>query len=223
MKEQHEDEALLQLALAHFAAAGVDGASMNRIAKDADITLGDLVYKYATVESLFDAAVAWGTIPIRDALEQIRDGDESPLVRLITMLRRLCVVSGVEQSALFAVYREVLDGGDRAERVFEQSLKDAYDALMGVIGEAQFRGVMAPLPPRFVLATLLSGVVLPQLIGFGAAEGKLHGVHASEEDAPELSGKPRSAMLAASLEVVFAGVLTQRARDEFATMFEPAE
>jgi AcrR family transcriptional regulator len=215
-----KDTALLELALAHFAAVGVDAASMTRIARDADIGLGELVSKYETVEALFDAAVARSTVALRDELYQISGSNGSPLSRLVTMLRRIAIASGMEQSALFAVYRELLDGGERAGRAFEHSLEESYDLLVGVISEGQFRGHLAPLPPRFVLATLLSGVVVPQLIGYGAAQGRLHGVHAVDDDQAELSGKPRSAMLAASLEVVFMGVLGKAGRAEFPSLFD---
>ena len=100
------------------------------------------------------------------------------------MTRRLATPSGHEGTALFAVLREMLDGHARAEVAFEAALADGFAGFVRVIGEAQFRGELKPLPPRFIMSVLLSGVVVPQLVGFGGAEGVLHGVHARDGAGP---------------------------------------
>ncbi len=209
MNAPDEQSSLAEVALAHFAAAGVDATSLAAIARDSNRALGDVVEKFSDCDALFDAAMAQALAPLAADLTRLSRNTE-PLPRLFDMLRRIAVVEGPEQLALFCWYRELLDGQPRAARAYDAVLADGVQPLMAAISESQIRGLLQPLPPQFVLVTLLSGIVVPQVIGYGASQGHLGGVHAADN--------PRNAVFTVGLQIAFAGILTDTARDEFPTL-----
>jgi AcrR family transcriptional regulator len=198
------------MALTHFAAGGVDAASLADIAADAGIALADVVAAFDSADALFLAAVNAALRPLTAELAAMAERDDPPAERLLRMTRRLATPTSDERTALFAILRELLDGNRRVARIYDACLSDSFQLLVRTIGEAQFCGDLKPLPPRFLLSVMLSGVVLPQLIGFGGAEGVLHGVHARAPGASDddLTTPPHSALLAASLEAIFNGIAT---------------
>ena len=203
-----DKDALCRMALTHFAAGGVGAASLASIAADAGVSMAAVARVAASKDALFRLAVTRATRALTVELQVIADSDSPPAERLLRMTRRIATPSGDEAAALFAVLRETLDGNARAEAAFEAALFDGFGIFVRVIGEAQFRGDIKPLPPRFLISVLLSGIVLPQLIGYGGAEGVLHGVHARDDHArdDDVATPPRSALLAASIEAVFNGI-----------------
>ena len=205
----HNDH-IYRMSLTHFAAGGVDAASLESIAADAKVPIAEVVAAHPTKDALFQVAVARALGALTVELSVIADGDRPASERLLLMVRRLAKPTTTEGTALFVVLREMLDGNQRAETAFSVALAEAFEGFVRVIGEAQLRAEIKPLPPRFVMSVLLSGIVLPQLIGFGSAEGKLQGVHAREEGAREddLKTPPQSALLAASIEAIFNGIAT---------------
>jgi AcrR family transcriptional regulator len=205
-----EIDRLLQVALASFAAGGAEGGSIEALAADLGVAPGAVFEHFEDFDELFGAAIAWGTADLERSLEELAGAQASPAERLLSMTRRLGRLSPVECSALFAFLRELLDGTARAAMVYERTLRAPFEVLLRVIGESQFRGETTPLPPRFVATELVCGVVVPQLLGFAGVEATLQGVHARPDDASDddVRAKPRSALLAASIQVLFHGLLT---------------
>ncbi len=199
---------VLEAALNQFAATGVDGSSMQRIAEDVGSTPEELCRHYESIDVLFDRAMAWGTSELCAELHTASGGEDEPVVRLARMIRSLAGASGPAQAALFAWLRELMNGHPRAERVYAETLVATVEELMSVIGEGQFRGQLDPLPPHFVLASLVGGIVFPQLIGYGAMQAELGGVHTK-------TNSPGGGMLAAGLQALFRGVLTDGWRPRF--------
>jgi AcrR family transcriptional regulator len=195
-------------ALVHFAAGGVDSVSLADIAEAAGVELSVVLEAYGNADALFTAAVTTALRPLNVELAVLADDSRPPGTRLLMMVRRLATPVANEGTALFAVMREVLDGNPRSQTAFETAMHDGFETFVRVIGEAQFRGDIRPLPPRFIMSVLLSGIVFPQLIGFGGAEGTLKGVHARTEEQQDGDpmAPPRSALLAASIEAVFNGI-----------------
>lgn len=165
--------------------------------------------RYGDGDGLFAAAVEYGTRELRADIAELATSDGGPADRLYALTRRLGSPSEDERTALFCVFSELLAGQPRAAIAFDACLREMFEQLMAAIGEAQIRGELTPLPPRSVVTVLLCGVLLPQLIGVGMAEGDLHGVYARRDDDPEHdpAAKPRSALLAGSLQAVFSGLL----------------
>jgi AcrR family transcriptional regulator len=198
------DDKFNEVVLMTFADAGVDRASLAEIASDAGIGFDQLTAKFTSADELFDSSVSAATGTLSADLLALADSDYQPVDRLLRMTRRLATPTKIEGAALFVVVRELLDGKARAVRAFRGSLEDAFDAFLRVIGESQFRGQLVPLPPRFLMSVILSGVVFPQVIGYGVAEGRLGGIHERDEGP---GAPPRSALLAASIEALFNGIL----------------
>lgn len=198
---------LLRLAMTYFAAPDAGKATLPKFIED--LGADDIVDRYGNADGLFAAAVELGTRDLREAVAAIATSPESPADRLHVMIRRLGSPTDDERTALYGVFKEVLVGSPRATLAFETCLGEVYEHLMAVIGESQIRGEIAPLPPRSVLTVLLCGVLLPQLIGVGSAEGDLQGVHVrcDDDDQYDVATKPRSALLAASLQAVFTGLI----------------
>lgn len=196
---------LIDVALSHFADRGVDGASLGEIASDADVAIETLRAAYSSADELFDQCIAVATRALCDDVSALVEDELTPADRLVRMTRRLATPTSSEASSLLVIVREFFNGHPRAVRAFRASLNDLAGDFLRMIGEAQFRGQLVPLPPRFLVTTLLAGIVLPQLAGFGAVEGRLGGIHERFEGP---GGAPRSALLAASIEAFFNGILT---------------
>ncbi len=200
-----KDGRLFEIALTVFR-AGVNAGAMASIAVESGLTESELVERFGSVEELFVAALTSATRRLGADLVELAGTDDGAPERLLLMTRRLASPTVVEGVALFAYLREMLEGGELAEKAFEHAFLHGLEAFLRIIGEAQFRGTLAPLPPHFILSVIMSGVVLPQLIGQGKDEGALQGVHARDADA---NAQPRSALLAASIEAVFNGLLKE--------------
>jgi AcrR family transcriptional regulator len=207
MKKPDKD-LLYRTALIHFASSSVDSALIEDIAKDAGMPIATLVNLHASGEALFLAAVHHSLRDLSAELLTIAESDASADERLLMMTRCLATPTKEVGTALFVVFREILEGNARAATSFETTLGEGFEAFVRVIGEGQFRGEIKPLPPRFIMSVLLSGVVVPQLLGLSGLEDPLRGVHAQEAAAGEAgpSARPRSALLAASIEAVFNGI-----------------
>ena len=205
---------LYRMVLLHCAAGGADGVSLAGIASDAGVPLAEVAAAFDSVDRLFLVALTHALRALTSELVVIANSDRPPAERLLLMTRRLATPTPEEGTALFAVLRETLDGNARAETAFDTALADGFEAFIRVIGEAQFRGDIEPLPPRLLMSVLLSGIVFPQLIGFGGAEGVLRGVHARDEGArdDDPATPPKSALLAASIEAVFHGIATSKVK-----------
>ena len=204
-------ERVLEVALTHFAAGGTEAASLAAIAADVGLSADEVLEDFADFDELFGAAIAWGTADLERDLSALADSLAPPAERLVSVTSRMGRLSPRECSALFAFLRELLDGSPRAALVYDQSLRVPLETLLRVIGESQFRGETTPLPPRFVATQLICGVVLPQLLGLAGIEASLRGVHARPDDADEddIRTKPRSAMLAAAIQMLFHGLLAE--------------
>jgi AcrR family transcriptional regulator len=198
---------VLEVALTHFAAGGVDATSLEAVAADAGLGLAELLARFQGTDGLFAAAMLAGTRELFADLELIAERDEPPVDVLAELARRLANPSPRERRALFALLREVLDGSDRLRVLYPQLLQPPVTTLIDVIGRAQFRGQVVPLPPRFVLVLLLCGVVVPQVASLGAVEGMLQGVHAPLPADP--TEQSRSALGAACTQGVFQGLMVR--------------
>ena len=195
---------LIEVALSHFADRGVDSASLGEIASDADVPIERLRAQYSSTDELFDECIALATQGLSEDLLALAEDEVTPADRVVRMTRRLASPTSAEAAGLLVIVRELLDGHARAVRAFRASLGDLFDEFLRIIGEAQFRGEVVPLPPRFLMTVLLSGVVFPQVVGFGNVEGRLGGIHERFEGP---GAPPRSALLAASIEALFNGIL----------------
>ncbi len=198
---------ILEIALNRFSEADIDNVSLVEIAELTGLEYAEMSQSFSSVDELFDACMVLATRELHDDLvDDPADGEESPPERLLRMTHRLASPTPIERIALFVLVREFLDGKARAVRAFELSLGRSFDAFAQVVGESQFRDQLVPLPPRFLLMVVFCGVVVPQILGFGDVDAKLGGIHAVRNS----TGRPtQSALLAASIEAVFNGILRQ--------------
>jgi AcrR family transcriptional regulator len=195
---------LLEAALSHFAAGGVDATTLDAVADAAGLPLADLAARFRSVDELFLASMVAATHELLAELQQLAKGDDAAIDALAEVTRRIATPTPIERRAMFTLLRELLDGSPRLEVLYPQLLQPAVQTLIDLIGRAEFQGELTPLPPRFVLVLLLCGVALPQLASFGAVEGMLQGVHAPPDDDPS---QAQGALLAACLQGVFRGLI----------------
>ena len=67
-------DSLRQVALAHFAAHGFEGASLQRIADDAGLSKSSVLYHFASKEALLDAALRPAVDGLRDLVDLLQSG-----------------------------------------------------------------------------------------------------------------------------------------------------
>jgi len=78
---------ILQAAIQEFASYGYENANTNKIAKQANISVGSLFQYFENKEDLFLTTVKSGACVIKSTLEEIMIGDEDILIKVEKILR----------------------------------------------------------------------------------------------------------------------------------------
>lgn len=194
---------LVQAARRRFLEAGVDGASLRQIARDARTNIGMVYYYYPTKEELFLAVVeeVYAKI-LADASVALAPG--VPVAERVERLyRRIAAASDDEVAVLTLVAREMLASPTRRRMLVERFLRGHIPLLIGMIGEGLASGELTRRchPAAIGLSMLAVGVV-PQLVLRLAAGGL-----------PKELGVPAGETMAAALaDVVMHGVAGAKGR-----------
>lgn len=80
---------ILEAATAEFSSHGYDSANTNIIAQKADISVGSLFKYFESKEDLFLATVRHAAAVLKDALENILEGEEDVLIKVEKVLRTI--------------------------------------------------------------------------------------------------------------------------------------
>lgn len=185
------DRRIVRAARARFLAAGVDGASLRTIARDARTNVGMVVYYFPTKDDLFLAVVEEVYAAILADVEAILGaGGATPLEdRLRRTSVRLGTMTEEELEVVRLVVREALLSSARFARLLARFQRGHIALLLGALGEAATKGEIDPaIPLPVLMGTVLGMMGGPQLVrrALGAV---LSGVLPSVEVTAELTAR----------------------------------
>jgi len=162
---------IVDAARARFLAAGVDGASLREIARDAGTNIGMIVYYFPTKDDLFLAVVEDVYEGIVRDLELSLGADATTRERLRRAVVRLGAVDDRELEVIRLLAREVLLSSTRFERVLARFRRGHLALFVAAVADGVRRGEFdSSVPmPLLVLAVIGLGGV-PQLIRRAAGE-----------------------------------------------------
>jgi AcrR family transcriptional regulator len=201
---------ILRAARERFLMQGVDGASLRRIARDAETSIAMIYYYFPTKDDLFAAIVEEvyevALVDLTAALDPELPVEE----RIRRLYRRIGAVSEEEMRVIRLVLREALVSSERLDRLFERFQRGHLPYVLRTIAEGLAGGTFdARLHPLAVLLSmvalggpgqLLRRVVERRLPSTGAPAGEalselmvgvlLHGVGSKAPAAPVPGGSP---------------------------------
>lgn len=136
--------AILKAALAVFARQGLDGASVEAIARAAGISKANLLYYHPSKEALYVAVLEQGLSLWLAPLARFTE-DEDPEAAIAALVAAKLAMSRdhPEVSRLFAL--EMLRGAPLLKPVLAGPLKAVFDAKCAVVGAWIAAGRLAPI------------------------------------------------------------------------------
>jgi AcrR family transcriptional regulator len=162
-----------------FLAAGVDGASLREIAKEAGTTVGMVYYYYPAKDDLFIAVVEEtyrGLVADALALMARRGADDSFEARLQRLYARLWRLSDREFEVVRLLLREILTSSARVQRAAHLFLGGHLPALWQFLTDAREAGaVRGDLPPLAEVVAVMGLGMLPVIVSRVTIGGGLLG------------------------------------------------
>lgn len=158
-------ERLLDAALSAFAEAGVEGASLRKIAAAAGTSVGMISYHFGNKEGLFDAVVQANYAPVMAKLTEADPGEGDVVDRLMTMLIAFGDAVAETPKLGAVMFHEAAGRTPRLLRQLPLFVEGHMAVILRLLVEAQAAGRIRPLPLQALLAVILSPFVLPAVLG----------------------------------------------------------
>jgi AcrR family transcriptional regulator len=147
---------IVHAARAQFLSAGVDGASLRRIAEAARTNLGMVYYYYPSKDDLFLAVVEEIYVGLLADLEAALAPQRPPLDRIHQLYARLGRLSEDELLVLRIVLREVLANPARLDGLIARFQKGHLPLVLRLVEDGFAAGLFQPeLPARLVLIAMM--------------------------------------------------------------------
>jgi AcrR family transcriptional regulator len=162
---------IVEAARSRFLEAGVDGASLREIARDARTNIGMIVYYFPSKDDLFLAVVEETYAPFLADLASALAGDDAVSERLQRAFVRVGRCSVRELEVVRLVVREALLSSTRFRRIASRFMRGHVPLLLKTVSDGVARGELdATVPPPLLLIAPLGLGVLPQLLRRASAE-----------------------------------------------------
>ncbi len=161
------EERIFEAAVRVFARKGRDGARMQEIADEASINKAMLHYYFRSKERLYAHVFQYVfhrfDRAFFDAVEQA--GEESFEAALTTFIDRYIDFVGHHTDILHLMVNELLSGGEVVRQELGKLVASGTELpplrLVRLIARAVERGEIAPVEPRHLLVTVISGCLFP--------------------------------------------------------------
>lgn len=153
-------ERVLAAAIRAFARDGYEGASLPRIADDADTRHTNILYHFGSKEGLWREAVDHAFSDERDRLLAIaQTAKDLEPIGIFKVMVRATVQFAHRHPAHFAiVVQECQAPSNRFDWLFEQHLSAIHEQFDRVAQSAVFRGQMKPVGAAYLGLTLLGAI-----------------------------------------------------------------
>jgi AcrR family transcriptional regulator len=181
---------IVEAARSRFLKAGVDGASLREIARDAGTNIGMIVYYFPSKDDLFLAVVEETYAPFLAGLASALSGDDPVADRLKRAFARIGNSTERELEVVRLVVREALLSSTRFRRIVSRFMRGHVPLLLQTVAEGVARGELdATVPPPMLLIVPLGVGALPQLLRRAAKEIPPLALLPAPEPLAELSGE----------------------------------
>lgn len=181
---------IVEAARSRFLKAGVDGASLREIARDAGTNIGMIVYYFPSKDDLFLAVVEETYAPFLAGLASALSGDDAVADRLKRAFVRIGNCTERELEVVRLVVREALLSSTRFRRIVRRFMRGHVPLLLQTVAEGVARGELdATVPPPMLLIVPLGVGALPQLLRRAAEEIPPLAMLPAPEPLAELSGE----------------------------------
>jgi AcrR family transcriptional regulator len=162
---------IVEAARSRFLEAGVDGASLREIARDAKTNIGMIVYYFPTKDDLFLAVVEETYAPFLADIASAIAGDDPVRERLRRVFVRMGRTSERELEVVRLVVREALLSSTRFRRIVGRFMRGHVPLILQTIADGVSRGELDPSVPGPMLLIVPLGLGgLPQLLRRAAKE-----------------------------------------------------
>lgn len=156
---------VIEAARARFLRQGVDGASLRKIAEDADTNIGMIYYYFPTKDDLFLAVVEDVYADFLDDLTAALAPDVVVEDRLRRLFDRVARISAREYDVVRLVLREAMVSSTRLGSLVERFSRGHLPLVVATIQDGLADGVLDPRHPLpAILATLGTLAIFPQLV-----------------------------------------------------------
>jgi AcrR family transcriptional regulator len=162
---------IVEAARSRFLKAGVDGASLREIARDAKTNIGMIVYYFPNKDELFLAVVEETYAPFLAGLASALAGEDPVRERLKRAFARMGKCSERELEVVRLVVREALLSSRRFRRIVSRFMRGHIPLLLQTLADGIARGELdAAIPSPMLLIAPLGLGGLPQLLRHAAKE-----------------------------------------------------
>ncbi len=153
--QQKNRAAILSAALEVFSAQGFRGATIDQIAASAGLSKPNLLYYFASKETIHNTLLA-GLLDTWLAPLRAMDPDGDPMQEILAYVRRKLQMSRdyPRESRLFA--NEILQGAPRIYGALSSDLKSLVDEKAALIAAWCTDGRLAPIHPYHLLFSIWS-------------------------------------------------------------------
>ncbi len=104
--DKEKQSKIIQAAISEFASFGYNGANINQIAQNAQVSVGSIYKYFNDKEDLFLSMVQYGSSVLQAALDEILQGDEDILIKVEKTLRTVQKYSR-ENRDMIRLYHEM--------------------------------------------------------------------------------------------------------------------
>ncbi len=148
-------QAILEAGLTVFSEAGFKGATLDRIASEADLSKPNLLYYYPSKEAIYDALLQDLLETWLDPLHAL-DAQGEPVEEILAYVRRKLQMSRdfPRESRLFA--NEIVQGAPRILPVLQGELRRKVEEVARVIDGWIAEGRLATVDPKHLLFSVWS-------------------------------------------------------------------
>lgn len=183
--DEGKRERIVVIAIEEFAANGFVGASVNRIAREAQISIGALYKYFKTKDELFLYIIDCAALRISDYVDEILNEDIR-LLSKIEKLLRLAQRYSVEDPALIRLYSSVMADNDsvRAGLLASQIEGVTSKAYTELLRQAQQKGEIRTDIEPGLLAYMLDNQLINVQFSYACSYyGKRHSLFIGEKNA----------------------------------------
>ncbi len=152
-------EKILKAARAAFAENGYSGASVENIARRADVNKATLYYQIGDKDTLYARVIhdvlGGIALEIGDAVG-LREGPEEKLAAYIQT-----IIDAVEENPELPpiMIREIASDGAHLPAVAAKDIASVLQVLIGILDEGKKKGLFADIPP-FLVHSMIMGTIL---------------------------------------------------------------
>jgi TetR/AcrR family transcriptional regulator len=151
-------DALLERALALFAAHGYDGVSLRQLARELRVSDPLLIHHFGSKEGLWRAAVELAAARAGTLLRANLLPGADPLTRVLDSIAATLRLAAAGADVLRLAFREEAAGGPRAEELRRRFLLPYLAAVDRVLAEAVAEGLAEPVNLAALHAMVLGAV-----------------------------------------------------------------